>query len=275
MAQAKATGKKVNSTLGRRPSAGVRKRVSEGLHRARARGKPLGQPRIHPIFDSVCENCERPFRWSRGEYPGMAHQTTGRFCGKRCLVKWLHKYRQILPHADEVKRLYWEEGMSLWEIARKFGVTDQATVKKAMAKAGVARRPKKNIGKKVCIVAGCGKSTYKIMHTNNGSPYGRRCLQHWEEHRDQLAKDYYARKGGARRLQQRIVEALGSEVLTADQLSQRIGETRRTVSNTMKFMRIAGVVERQGFYRPQRRGGPKWVLWKLKNERTVTQSVAA
>lgn len=190
--------KRVNPLLGRRRTAGFGKRVSEGMRRAIDAGQKFGQPRIHPIFDAVCETCQKEFKWTRGQYNGLSHQTTGRFCRKRCLVKWLHKYRQLLPHANEIKRLYWDEGLSLWEIARMFGVTDQATVKKAMAKAGIPRRPKKNIGKKVCIVAGCGKTTHKIRHTNNGSPYGRRCKQHWNEHRAAIQKAYVAKRADQR-----------------------------------------------------------------------------
>lgn len=269
--------KKVNPLLGRRRSPGFGKRVSEGLRRAQAKGKALGQPRIHPIFEATCENCHRPFKWTRGQYDGMSHQKTGRFCSKRCLVKWLHKYRQLLPHADQIKRLYWDENKSLWDIARMFGVTDQSTVKKAMEKAGVPRRSKKNIGKKVCAVPGCGKTTFKITHSNNRSPYGRRCERHWLEHRKQLARDYYARHGGARRLQERIAEALFGKTLTADEIANRIGEKRRTVSNTMKHMRIAGRVRHSGYMRLPRKGGggPKWALWRLVDERTADQSIAA
>lgn len=272
---AKTHAKKASPLLGRRKTAGVGKRVSEGLRRARAEGKPLGQPRIHPIFDSICETCGKDFKWTRGQYDGMSHQTTGRFCSKRCLVKWLHKYRQLLPHADEIKRLYWEEKKSLWEIARRFGVTDQSTVKKAMAKAGIPRRPKKNIGKKVCIVSGCGQRAHKIRHSNNGSPYGRRCYTHWKEHREQLGKSYYARHGGTRKLPGKILQALANGPLTAHDIAQSSGLTHRTVSNTLAHMRKAGTVDIIGIYRDKKRGANKWPIWKATNERTIDQPIAA
>lgn len=180
--------------LGRKQSEAQKRRVREGIARAIAEGRPFGSPRKHPIYHSVCEMCATPFRWTVGSAKGMTHQKTGRFCSKRCLVRWLHKYRQLLPHADEIKRLYWDEGLSLWEIARKFGVTDQSAVKKAMQKAGLPRRPKKHIGKTVCVVGGCGKPAHKIQHKGNGAWYGKRCKAHWLEHRASLQKKYVVAK---------------------------------------------------------------------------------
>lgn len=181
--------------LGRKRSEGFKRRVKSGIARTQAEGRPFGRKRERPLQGSVCEVCSKAFLWTRGGNSSIAtHQRTGRFCSKGCLVKWLHKHRQLLPHAEEIKRLYWDDGKSLWEIARMFGVTSHSAVKTAMAKAGVARRPKKNIGKKSCIVEGCVKPTHKILHAGNHSPYGRRCKQHWNEHRAAIQKEYVSKR---------------------------------------------------------------------------------
>lgn len=169
-------------------------------------------------------------------------------------MTWLHRYRQILPAVETIKRLYWDEGLSLWDIARRFGVTDAKTVRQAMEKGGIRRRPKGNFGKKICIAKDCDEPTFKIPHKGNGSDYGRRCEKHWKEHRKGLQLDYQKRRHNSPMLG--IIDAMLAGETTSHGIAHKLDVPVKRVSCTMSHLRRFGVIEILGRYRYPRPDKP-------------------
>jgi hypothetical protein len=97
---------------------------------------------------------------------------------------------QIIPR-DKVllTKLYWEEKLTLKQIATKFGCTDHSSVRKCFDKMGIPRRYKGSGYEGLCI--DCGKNpNYKIPHklTKNGT--GRRCKECHKKHKHKLMVIY-------------------------------------------------------------------------------------
>lgn len=92
----------------------------------------------------------------------------------------------IIPRDPELLRcMYWDEQMSLPEMARAFGVTHKS-VERAMRELGIERRHKSHKRSFGCRV--CNAPTHKIKHFGNGSWYGTLCKRHWNEHRAAIAR---------------------------------------------------------------------------------------
>jgi len=216
-----------------------------GIRARQARGLRFGRSPTSIILAAICETCGKDFLWTTGgAREGAKSQTTGRFCSHPCLVKWLHKHRQILPDIEVIKKMYWEDGMSLWEIARKCGAKTHKAVEHAMKKAGIRRRPRRNTGKHVCVVEGCKNPTFKIVHSNNKSPYGRRCEKHWVEHRKALQLDYQRRKHNSPMCE--IAQAMVEGCSTSHEIAAVLNEPVRRISCTMGHMKGIGMVRIAG-----------------------------
>src|SRR6185312_5939738 len=97
---------------------------------------------------------------------------------------------QIIPRdAALLHRLYWEEKRSLPELGRMFGVTHKS-VERVMDELGIPRRKRRSkeaYPDRGCIE--CGKPVFKVRHAKNGADYGRRCKEHWDADRANLAKE--------------------------------------------------------------------------------------
>lgn len=232
--------------LGRKRTEGFKKRVRAGIARAQGEGRPFGAPRRQPIRIGICEECAAKFRWTKGRSKDNPHQTTGRFCSKRCLVRWLHKHRQRLPDAETLRRLYWDEELSLWSIANLYAIESHKSVSAAMEKAGISRREKRNVGLTQCAVEGCLEPAFKIKHSNNGSMYGKMCEGHRIAHRKQLAANYYARTGGARGFAEIVCGELAGGVNRSAEIAAKTGLSLKTVTNTLTHLRRKGRVESAG-----------------------------
>lgn len=113
------------------------------------------------------------------------------FCSQQCVVRFLHEKRRRIPNDPALLRsLYWDAGMTTVEMAALFGVSGPRTVGQAMQRMGVPRRPPGQSPERGCLVAECLAPVHKILHAGNGARYGRRCKQHWDEHRRTLAREY-------------------------------------------------------------------------------------
>lgn len=176
--------------LGRKRSEGYKRRLRAGIERIQAEGKPFGRTRERLIEVGQCEICSRVFKWTQGGAKNVRHQKTGRFCSKRCLVKWLHQHRQKLPDAVTLQTLYEEHGLTTPEIAKRYGLLQPRSVGQALEKIGVKRRRSGPRNSGLCIEGGCDQPVYQIQHKGNGSWYGKRCHEHWLKHRAGLNKRY-------------------------------------------------------------------------------------
>lgn len=258
--------RKVNASFGTKRSEGFKSRVKAGQQAVAAHGKRLGSAHVrmkHVVVAAICETCDKEFLWTAGYQQkalGVKHQKTGRFCSKLCLVRWLHKHRTVLSNIEEIKRLYWDEGMTLWEIAHKYGMKTHKAVSAAMLRGGLRIRTKDN-GKKICIVRGCDKPTFKIIHPNNKSPYGRRCEEHWLEHRQKLYEDWHARTGG--QFPEQIIKSMNRGNVTTDAIAEDTGLKPVSVKIALGRMRKAGRVEVVGRYRKYETHNSNTSIWGL------------
>lgn len=105
---------------------------------------------------------------------------------------------RIIPRDEALLRdLYWTQRKTSLEIAAMFNVTHKSVLR-VFRQLGIPRR---GVGKSRhdrCIE--CGKPVFKVRHAGNGALYGKRCKQHWNEHRAKLAKqEGQTTKGQARK----------------------------------------------------------------------------
>lgn len=93
----------------------------------------------------------------------------------------------IVPRdAKLLRRLYWSENHTLPEIGAMFGVNHKS-VELVFRELGIPRRKQGASRNTKCK---CGKPVFRIKHASNGSVYGTRCRQCWNQHRNRLARDY-------------------------------------------------------------------------------------
>lgn len=174
---------------GRPASEETKTKIRRGIARRQALGLPFGRQPTRPLREYACPNCGKTF------VAVLDPRERRRFCRKSCLTNWLHSYiRRVPKDAALLRRLYWEEGMTTVEIGERYG-TGHRTVIDTMENLGIPRRPAHGPRRvKYCIVEGCTEPVYKIRHRSNWSMYGRRCLNHWTEHRRHLADTYALKK---------------------------------------------------------------------------------
>lgn len=146
----------------------------------------IGAPVVYVTRTNNCDNCGSSFSYRRKEVQ--------RFCNKGCLVRWLHKYRQILPDGGTLRHFYIDENMSTPAMARLFGVSDPHAVRQALLKAGVKLR-RKTVPNK-CKVSGCDRTPQKKVHPINGSVYGTMCAEHRLYHYNRLNRDLQRKHKG-------------------------------------------------------------------------------
>lgn len=111
---------------------------------------------------------------------------TGRFCSRTCLTAFYREKRRKLPDRTTLIDLYLKRGLSTCKIQKLYGVTDPATVRKALLKYGVKLRSGKNTRPKFCKIDGCERPVHRIKHAGNGAEYGTLCKRHWAAHRATL-----------------------------------------------------------------------------------------
>jgi len=145
-----------------------------------------------PLFTMRGKHCAACGKWFRFKaYPDKPLRVV---CGSACF-RYLgrEKRRKIPEDFNLLYDLYWNKNMSTPEIAQHFGGTGHKNVREKMVRLGIPRRKPGHSRVTTCIVDECFDSAYKLIHTNNGSLYGRRCLIHWMAHRKRLASDYWQR----------------------------------------------------------------------------------
>jgi hypothetical protein len=148
--------------------------------------------KLHPstVFeDRKCEFCGKPFRFRKRPKTKESH---GRFCKQVCAVRFTARRRLKVPADRELLYdLYVVQKMTTVEIAVMFG-TEHGAVRHRLRDVGIEPRKPGLSRYTICIEDGCSAPVYKIKHKTNGSMYGRRCLEHWKSHRNQLRVDYFA-----------------------------------------------------------------------------------
>lgn len=97
---------------------------------------------------------------------------------------------RVIPRDRELLwRLYWTENRSLVEVAAMFDVTHKS-LSRVFDILDIPRRKRRTKGQSrwtKCIK--CGEPVVKIIHSNNGSPYGKRCRKHQRQHFNRLARE--------------------------------------------------------------------------------------
>lgn len=150
---------------------------------------PIGvysRPNAYKMKRGTCLFCSKTFAYK-------FYKKTGRrkYCGLPCHIAHEREKRRKVPHDFALLyELYWARNMTTTEIGARFN-TDHSTVKHRMIQLGIPRRKRGHSRLTTCIVSGCSEPIYRIIHANNGSPYGRRCLMHWVAHRKKLSAEYY------------------------------------------------------------------------------------
>jgi hypothetical protein len=97
---------------------------------------------------------------------------------------------QIIPRDKTLlDKLYWEEKLTLSQIAKKFGCTDHSSVRKCFDKMGIPRRCKGSGYEGLCI--DCNKNPiHKIPHKLTKHGTGKRCKECHKKHKHNLAIKY-------------------------------------------------------------------------------------
>lgn len=165
----------------------------------------------------------------------------GRFCNRKCVMAFVRGHRMKVPKDHALLHyLYVQRQLSLVEIAKMYGVEHHA-VSHRLKDVGILPRKPGSSRHITCMVTGCYEPVYKLKHSNNGSSYGRRCYPHWKEHRHWLGKDYYAKRGGRRRLAERVIKTMREDdATTTPEISRNIGLGVKCVANVLALSEPEG-----------------------------------
>lgn len=144
-----------------------------------------GRAEVKPWRTFTCPRCGRIKKTKRDNQI---------VCGKSCMVLALHEARWKLPSDEHERRalltrLYWDEGCTSPEIAKRLGMSHKGILD-AMRALDIQRR---SIGTRPvahCIDDDCRLPVWRIQHRTNGSWYGRRCRLHWIIYRMKLEQEY-------------------------------------------------------------------------------------
>lgn len=162
-------------------------RMRAAIVARQAAGMHFGRRRVYKMRGKHCSICGAWFRYKH--YPA---QKPRRVCSPNCAAKTASESRRLIPEDfDILYDLYWNQNKTTPEIAAHFGAVAHKPVRQKMIKLGIPLRGVGSSRLTVCIIEGCGAPLFKIRHTNNGSMYGRRCLEHWVAHRFKLAQEYW------------------------------------------------------------------------------------
>jgi hypothetical protein len=161
-------------------------RLRAMVERRRTAGEHLGRPRTYTIRNVTCRECGVKFPSKK--YPGKRGRVV---CSRECArARTLTSHSGLPCDFESVYDLYWNQNLTTIEIAERYGIRHRSVLDR-MVKLGVPRRRSGPRILTMCIIAKCDEPPYKLIHSINGSAYGRRCLCHWIAHRKKLAAEYW------------------------------------------------------------------------------------
>jgi hypothetical protein len=178
--------KRVSRNLGKKFSAGRKRRHREGIARAMAAGVRFGapaDPETH-IEEFVCQlpSCGKRFmqKITKGFNPRVR---AGRYCCQPHATRHTAIRRRKVPAVHALLHdHYVVKNMSTVEIGAMFGATHHAALS-ALRRVGIERRRSGVSRNTICTRDGCDKPTLKLKHPQKGYMYGTLCETHYWEHR--------------------------------------------------------------------------------------------
>src|SRR5262249_42472299 len=102
-------------------------------------------------------------------------------CQPHALRHTQESRRKLQIDTATLRRLYLDERRTQVQIGRIYGVGHHV-IGLLLRQRGITTRRGGGWGATHCIVDGCSAPIYKAKHTS-GYRFGRRCLEHWQEHR--------------------------------------------------------------------------------------------
>lgn len=164
----------VNKNYGQKKPSIIGKRISAGQKRRAAQGLPVGRKRTAVTYRFECEVCGKLVEDKHGNTKRVAcSQKHGQLIGRKRTKK--------LPSDEVIAELYLS-GLSGQEIAAMYmsrgshrGVYD------ALRRAGVKLRPSGPRTVLFCVEDSCNEPVYKVWHSQLKGFYGKRCKHHHEE----------------------------------------------------------------------------------------------
>lgn len=99
------------------------------------------------------------------------------------------KYKRSALDNVEIRRLYTVEGLSLTDIAERFGCS-HSSIGRRLAAMGIERRPFRRPAATHCF---CGKPAFKAPN-DRGIEAGTRCKLHWRLARAEACRNFVRRR---------------------------------------------------------------------------------